>query len=128
MVIVWFGKVLIFNKVEFPIVPIYVISEKSEKSPGSSTIRPICPYKSSLDNISNLYGFQCPRVRLPIPLLYYMFVHAYKRLHCWRHHRARPSRTRMQLTHPLQDIREVVTGWLIRNLVPLQRSAGSLEI
>jgi hypothetical protein len=37
MVMVGFGNVQIFNKLEFPTVLIYVTSEKIRKKPGGST-------------------------------------------------------------------------------------------
>jgi hypothetical protein len=48
MVMVWFGNVLIFNKVEFPTVLIYVTSEKIRKKAWWQHRRARCPWLGRL--------------------------------------------------------------------------------
>jgi hypothetical protein len=48
MVMVWFGNVYIFNKVEFPTVLIYVTSEKIRKKAWGQHRRARCPWLGRL--------------------------------------------------------------------------------
>jgi hypothetical protein len=48
MVMVWFGNVYIFNKVEFPTFLIYVTSEKIRKKAWGQHRRARCPWLGRL--------------------------------------------------------------------------------
>jgi hypothetical protein len=48
MVMLWFGNVKIFNKVEFLTVLIYVTSEKIRKKAWGQHLRSICPWLGRL--------------------------------------------------------------------------------
>jgi hypothetical protein len=57
MVMVWFGNVYIFNKVEFPTVLIYVTSEKIRKKAWGQHRRANCPWLGRLLIYSSIFYY-----------------------------------------------------------------------